>query len=80
MQRISCLLACAGAMLAGCTTDQGWQLAEGQHAQKHEKEIKKTVQTSFLSFLPEGIADDDREWPLIVFLHGRGASDTGSTK
>jgi len=64
---------CVSIALGGCATRQGWQLVEGQHPQKHEREITKTVRSSFLLFLPKGVADDPRrKWPLIVFMHGAG--------
>lgn len=64
---------CVSIALGACATRQGWQLIEGQHPQKHESEIKKTVRSNFLLFLPKGVADDPRrKWPLIVFMHGAG--------
>lgn len=66
-------LICVSIALGGCATRQGWQLTEGQHARKHEREISKTVRSNFLLFLPKGVAEDpQRRWPLIVFLHGAG--------
>lgn len=38
-----------------------------------EVEIKKTVGLSYLLSLPEGYEEEkDKEWPLVVFLHGAG--------
>lgn len=37
------------------------------------KEIRETIGLSFLLALPEGYeAEDERQWPLVVFLHGAG--------
>jgi predicted peptidase len=44
----------------------------GQKEEHFEKEI--TVKLRYLLFLPEGYADDDKKWPLMLFLHGSGES------
>ncbi len=50
-----------------------WTLAPGQHAQSFETEIRKTVRSRFLLYLPDGYdAEASKKWPLIVFLHGSG--------
>jgi predicted peptidase len=70
VSKIVCALAL---LLAGCAAHgPRWSLAEGQHPQSFEGEITKTVSARFLLYLPKGIADDGRKWPLIVFLHGAG--------
>lgn len=33
-----------------------------------------TAPLSYLLYLPPAYADDDRDWPLVIFLHGRGES------
>ncbi|MEX2579105.1 MAG: prolyl oligopeptidase family serine peptidase [Verrucomicrobiales bacterium] len=44
-----------------------------QTAESFEKKIEETVGLKFLLALPEGYeADDEKEWPLVVFLHGAG--------
>ena len=45
---------------------------EGQHAQTFEKEIKKTLSCKYLLFLPEGYGQEQKSWPLMLFLHGAG--------
>ena len=44
----------------------------GQSAQCLEKEIRRTVTARYLLYLPRAYTEDDREWPLILFLHGAG--------
>ncbi len=36
------------------------------------RQISKTVEARYLLFLPRGYGDDDRLWPLLLFLHGKG--------
>ena len=44
-----------------------------QQKQSFEAQIVKTVRLNYLLFLPEGYNDDnEKEWPLILFLHGMG--------
>jgi predicted peptidase len=37
-----------------------------------DTEVRKRVQLRYLLWLPSGYDDDQRRWPLILFLHGRG--------
>jgi predicted peptidase len=39
-------------------------------------EVRKhvTLETNFLLYLPEGYDLEKRQWPLLLFLHGRGES------
>lgn len=39
-----------------------------------EREVTITARLRYLLALPEGYGDDDRRWPLLVFLHGAGES------
>ncbi|GHB93763.1 dienelactone hydrolase family protein [Cerasicoccus arenae] len=44
-----------------------------QSSEAFEREIKKTVRAQYLLYLPEGYnADQDKRWPLMIFLHGSG--------
>jgi len=46
---------------------------EGQSRQALEKQITQIVRLKYLLFLPKGYhAKRDRQWPLILFLHGAG--------
>ena len=43
----------------------------GQHAEKFEKQI--TIKLDYLLYLPQDYTQQqDKHWPLIVFLHGSG--------
>ena len=45
----------------------------GQTACQLEKQVTKTVRINYLLHLPEGYEQDNqRKWPLILFLHGAG--------
>lgn len=44
----------------------------GQHPQVFEKEIRKTVQANYLLYLPEDYLTSQKDFPLILFLHGAG--------
>ncbi|HVA50947.1 MAG TPA: prolyl oligopeptidase family serine peptidase [Pirellulales bacterium] len=58
------LLALAFAQTAGA----------GQQDKHFEKEITITVKLNYLLFLPAGYDKSDKQWPLILFLHGAGES------
>jgi predicted peptidase len=47
-------------------------LPPGHHAQAFEKEITRTVSCKYLLFLPENFGSANKQWPLIIFLHGMG--------
>ena len=47
----------------------------GEQVSRHlEKEITITVELDYLLYLPPEYAQDDQEWPLLLFLHGAGES------
>lgn len=44
-----------------------------QSSQHFEREITKTVSAEYLLYLPQGYEEDqDKKWPLMIFLHGSG--------
>lgn len=47
-------------------------LSPGQHPQAFEKKIIKTVRCKYLLFLPEDYGKINKQWPMILFLHGAG--------
>ena len=47
-------------------------LPPGHHPQEFEKEITRTVGCKYLLFLPEDFGATEKQWPLILFLHGMG--------
>jgi predicted peptidase len=67
------LLACSA---AACQTLAPWTLAEGQHPQSFQAEVRKTVGLQFLLFLPRGYETQAEAWPLLIFLHGSGERGT----
>ena len=45
----------------------------GQSPQRFEKEIKLTVKSDYLLFLPQDYGKEPaKKWPVILFLHGAG--------
>jgi predicted peptidase len=49
--------------------------------EKHfEKDVKVHVKLNYLLFLPEGYGKGDKEWPVILFLHGSGESGDDLSK
>jgi len=68
----------AASFLIGCTQMEKKQMTsdllkqEGQHAQTFEKEITKNLSCKYLLFLPEDYGQEQKRWPLILFLHGAG--------
>jgi len=68
----------AASLLIGCAQMEKNEMTsdlleqEGQHAQKFEKEITKTLSCKYLLFLPEGYGQQEKRWPLMLFLHGAG--------
>ncbi len=56
--------------VVGCASTQGPQ-AGGQYVQKMERQVTERI--DYLLFLPaEYGEDDEKKWPLILFLHGAG--------
>lgn len=47
-------------------------LPPGQHPQVFEKKVTKTNRCEYLIFLPEDYGKINKEWPMILFLHGAG--------
>jgi predicted peptidase len=43
-----------------------------RQSQTFEKTITKTLGCKYLLFLPEGYGQQQKKWPLILFLHGSG--------
>ncbi|MFZ2322510.1 MAG: prolyl oligopeptidase family serine peptidase [Ignavibacteriaceae bacterium] len=46
--------------------------SEKQTAYSFEKEVKITLSANYLLYLPQEYADSDKEFPLVLFLHGAG--------
>ena len=45
-----------------------------QEAKSFEKQVTVTVSLDYLLYLPDGYADSDQKYPLMLFLHGAGES------
>ena len=43
-----------------------------QTSAKLEKEVTVKVELQFLVYLPPEYKNDDKKWPLVLFLHGAG--------
>lgn len=44
----------------------------GQHVQRLERTVTRTIRCQYLLYLPVDYTKDDRRWPLVLFLHGAG--------
>lgn len=64
--------------LAGCTQmekeEMTFELIErgGQHSQTFEETVTKTLSCKYLLFMPEDYGEQEKDWPLMLFLHGAG--------
>jgi predicted peptidase len=72
-----CAAALAAALAAPALMSQSSQPDTVQQPRVFSKEITRTVRLEYLLFLPKGCsAQSDRQWPLILFLHGAGERGT----
>lgn len=46
--------------------------ASGQRAHVFRQTVTRTLEANYLLYLPKSYAEDDRRWPLLVYLHGGG--------
>jgi len=64
--------------LMGCaqteTSEMKFDVLErgGQHSKTFEKTVTKTLSSNYLLFLPETYGQEQKSWPMILFLHGAG--------
>ena len=64
--------------LTGCaqteTNEMKFDVLErgGQHSKTFEKTITKNLNINYLLFLPESYGQEQKSWPMILFLHGAG--------
>ncbi len=65
------LLVASTIWLGGCATVSK-TLSGQQTEHEFEKTMKKELALDYLLFLPEGYAESEKEWPLMLFLHGAG--------
>ena len=50
---------------------------QGQQGHFFEKEIVKKAELGYWLYLPEDYGTADKEWPLVLFLHGGGERGDG---
>ena len=68
----------AALFLTGCVQmekeEMTFELIEhgGQHSHTFEETVTKTLSCKYLLFLPEGYGQEEKDWPLMLFLHGAG--------
>ncbi len=68
----------AALFLTGCVQmekeEMAFELIErgGQHSHRFEETVTKTLSCNYLLFLPEDYGQQEKDWPLMLFLHGAG--------
>jgi predicted peptidase len=68
----------AAIFLIGCAQMEKNEMASNlaqagsQRPQEFEKTVTKTLRSQYLLFLPEGYGEQEKQWPMILFLHGAG--------
>lgn len=68
----------AASFLVGCMQTEKSEMTldllerGGQHSKTFEKEITKNLGCKYLLFLPEDYGQEQKSWPMILFLHGAG--------
>lgn len=68
----------AALFLAGCTQVENQEMTfeiierGGQHSQTFNKTVAKTLSCNYLLFLPDSYGEQEKDWPLMLFLHGAG--------
>jgi predicted peptidase len=67
MKKILFLILIVSASFEIYSQETSWQSAA-----KFEKEVKMNYSFNYLVYLPKGYEDDDKEWPMLLFLHGSG--------
>jgi len=53
---------------------------EKQISHNFQEEVKITLSANYLLYLPKDYADSDKEFPLVLFLHGMGERGTDIEK
>src|SRR5512138_2863401 len=63
------------AFLCGCAGRNAWNLTAGQHPERFHIR-HSTLNEQFLLYLPAGYGQENKSWPLLMFLHGSGECGT----
>ena len=59
--------------IGGCKSTVNQTVVKtGQYEQSLEKEIRTTINVHYMLYIPEEYSTSEKEWPLILFLHGAG--------
>jgi predicted peptidase len=64
----------AFALFCICDSARADETTSPQKESQFKKTIAVTAKLNYLLFLPESYGKDDKQWPLIMFLHGSGES------
>ncbi len=56
----------------GCASTKAPVIEKGQTARTFQRSVTKSFGGSYLIYVPEAYGDEERAWPLILFLHGAG--------
>ena len=65
------ILSIACILLSGCAMNsKAPSPQKGQHPNKMSRQVM--LEMDYLLYLPENYNEQDKQWPLIVFLHGAG--------
>ena len=62
------------ALASAARAKEGDDDKTSQQAKSFEKEITIRVKLNYLLYLPHGYEGSNRQWPLVLFLHGAGES------
>lgn len=77
---ITLTLSC-GFLALTAAADAAQPTGDPQEARHFEKSIKKTVTLNYLLYLPEDYGKDkNKQWPMIMFLHGVGERGSDPNK
>lgn len=60
----------AAIVMSTCLAQTASEVKTGQHVYTFEKEIQRTVEIQYLLYLPAAYGSLDKQWPLILYLHG----------
>lgn len=72
MRNICLLLLLVICVLVNGCVGEKVMIKTGQHAMVFEKEIVKKAELGYWLYLPKDYIKVDKEWPLLMFLHGGG--------
>jgi predicted peptidase len=71
--RYMAIISFIGVSLSGCAgSGAGTSAARGQHPSSFSAKITREVSADYLVYLPEGYGEGNKQWPLVLFLHGMG--------